>query len=83
MEIYYKEITRGQVNFEVSIHDTQDHEKPVTDPLHTAPPFFVFLTARDAASRTIWSTPVLSEQGTMKTYESVSEAINDAVKKFR
>jgi hypothetical protein len=81
MEIYYKEISRGKVNFEVSVHDTIDRNNLAIEQ-STAPPFFVYLTARDEASRTIWSTPVMSEQGTLKSYDSVAEAILDATRKI-
>src|SRR6187551_3034750 len=64
MEVYYEEICRGKVNFEVSVHDTHDREKAGLSPANFTPPFFVFLTARDETSRTIWSTPVMSEKGT-------------------
>jgi hypothetical protein len=83
MEIYYEEISRGKVNFEVSVHDTNDRNMLAMTPDSLTPPFFVFLTARDEASRTIWSTPVMSEQGKMKSYESVDEAITDGIRKLR
>ena len=82
MEIYYEEISRGKVNFELSVHNTQDRNTLANAPANLTPPFFVFLTARDESLRTIWCTPVMSEQGKMKSYDSVAEAIQDGVGKI-
>jgi hypothetical protein len=81
MEIYFQEISRGKVNFEVSIHDTIERNLAI-EKITTHPPFFVFLTARDEASRKIWTTPVMSEEGTVKSYRSLEEAVEDATNKI-
>jgi hypothetical protein len=82
MEIFYQEINKGNLNIEVSVHDdSQDVNLAIPDS-DSHPPFHVFLTARDEASRKIWTTPVM-EKGTLKSYQSITEAVEDAKKKLR
>ncbi|HYC83804.1 MAG TPA: hypothetical protein VEB86_01225 [Chryseosolibacter sp.] len=79
MEIYFLEISKGELNFEVAIHDNSDRPISVTgDDPENRPPYSVFLTARDEGSRKIWSTPVMTDEGTIKCYASIDEAISDA-----
>ena len=77
MEIYFKEINKGPLHLEVSVHDTSGIDNPLEAGNTTQPPFHVYVTARDEASRKIWKTPVMLE-GQIKAYGSVDEAIEDA-----
>jgi hypothetical protein len=83
MEIFCQEINKGPMNFEVSVHDSSERANPGTEPNENAPPYFVVLTARDESSRKIWTTPVMAEDGAIKSYNSVDEAVEDARKKIR
>lgn len=70
------------MNIEVSVHDNSEISLAIQD-IDSQPPFYVYLTARDKFSRKIWTTPVMSEEGSLKTYQSIVEALNDAKKKIR
>jgi hypothetical protein len=82
MEIYFKEINKGTLHFEVSVHDNSGIDNPLEAGNITQPPFHVYVTARDEESRKIWKTPVLIE-GKIKAYESIDEAVEDARNKIR
>jgi hypothetical protein len=77
MEIYFKEINKGQLNFELSVHDETAPDNPVIEVPATQPPFHVYITARDEESRKIWKTPLMIE-GKIKSYTSIEEAMEDA-----
>jgi hypothetical protein len=82
MEIYFKEINKGPIHFEVSVHDTSGIENPLeADDINTQPPFHVYVTARDEESRKIWKTPLMIA-GKIKAYESIDEAVEDAQEKI-
>jgi hypothetical protein len=82
MEIYFKEINKGPLHFEVSVHDTSGIENPLeAENIPTQPPFHVYVTARDEESRKIWKTPLMWE-GKIKAYESIDAAVEDAKEKI-
>jgi hypothetical protein len=82
MEIYFKEINKGPIHFEVSVHDTSGIDNPLeADDINLQPPFHVYVTARDEDSRKIWKTPLMIE-GRIKAYESIDEAVEDAQEKI-
>ena len=78
MEIYCQEISRGVVSFEISIHDAFEQNSLAIGHSVTEPPFHVFLTARDSGLRKIWSTPILSEEGSLKAFDSFDDALKEA-----
>lgn len=82
MEIYFKEINKGPLNFELSVHDNSIVENPMESDNNSHPPFHVYITARDEESRKIWKTPLMIE-GKIKAYSSIDEAIEDARDKIR
>ena len=77
MEIYFKEINKGPLHLEVSVHDTSGIDNLIEAGDTTQPPFYVYVTARDETARKIWKTPVMLE-GEIKVYTSIDEAIEDA-----
>jgi hypothetical protein len=81
MEIFFKEINKGQLNFEVSVHDNTVVDNPLAIDKNVQPPFHVYITARDETSRKIWKTPLMIE-GKIKDYESIDEAVEDARNKI-
>jgi hypothetical protein len=84
MEIYFLEINKHGLNVEVSIHDNSDSVTSVaSEGPENQPPYSVYLTARDETSRKIWSTPVMTEEGTIKSYKTIDEALDDAKSKIR
>jgi hypothetical protein len=81
MEIFYREINKGQLNFEVSVHDNTLMDGPLSIRNEVQPPFHVYITARDESSRKIWRTPLMTN-GIIKDYYSIDEALEDASKKI-
>gem|GEM_PF-5370187 len=83
MEIYFLEISKDGLNFEVSIHDNSNRQISVAgDDPENQPPFTVFLTARDDMARKVWATPLTTDDGTIKSYGSIDEAVNDVKSKI-
>lgn len=82
MEIYCQEFSRGNLNIEVSIHDTVERDVLAIERSFRQPPFHVFLTARDESLRKVWSTPVMSEGGGIKPYVTFDDALADARNKI-
>jgi signal transduction histidine kinase len=85
MEVYNKVIQVGSLKIEISISDrtntilfqsSSDHQTAVTTP------YYVNLTARDEDDKRIWQTPVMDDQGDVKFYASVYEALDDTRKKL-
>jgi hypothetical protein len=81
MEIFFKEINKGQLNFELSVHDNNVIDNPLAIDASVQPPFHVYITARDESARKIWKTPLMVE-GKIKDYTSIDDAIQDARNKI-
>jgi len=77
MEVLSQKIVVGNLTIEISIHDLSYRmgfsadEQPKNH-------LFVNIIARDVTGVRLWSTPLLSDDGKIKAYSSVSEALNDA-----
>ena len=63
-EILLREVNLGQVRIELSVHQKDG--------------WSVWLTARDQENRRIWRTPLTDDEGRVKIYENVHEAVLDA-----
>ena len=63
-EILLKEVSLGQVRIELSVHQKDG--------------WTVWLTARDHDNRRIWRTQLTDDEGHVKVYPNVHEAVLDA-----
>ena len=83
MEIYFREVDLGVLKVEVSVRDNSNNKiySLKIDDNNFQSPFYVYLTARDAESRKIWETPMMTDDGQLKSYNSITEALEDVGKK--
>jgi hypothetical protein len=77
MEVLSQKFVADTLTIEISIHDLSYRMgfAPGTEPQNH---IFVNVTAKDALGTRLWSTPLLSDDGKIKAYSSVSEALTDA-----
>jgi hypothetical protein len=81
MELLSQKISFGKLTIEIRVHDLsyrmgfRADEEP-RDHL------FVNLVAKDSDGRKIWTTPILSENGKVKPYSTVADALLDAKRKI-
>jgi hypothetical protein len=77
MEVLSQKFVADNLTIEISIHDLSYRMgfAPGVEPQNH---IFVNVTAKDDSGVRLWSTPLLSDNGKIKAYSSVSEALNDA-----
>jgi hypothetical protein len=81
MELLSQKIKIGKITIEICVHDLSyrmgflPNEEPVDH-------LFVNLIAKDEQGRKIWNTPILSDDGKVKPYSSVTDALDDARRKI-
>lgn len=77
MELLSQKLNVGKITIEICVHDLSYRMGLPENEVHENH-LFVNLIAKDAGGRRIWSTPVLSENGKVKPYSTVSDALEDA-----
>ena len=81
MELLSKKISVGQITITIVIHDLSfrmgfgPEDKPTNH-------LFVTLTATDQLGAKVWTTPVLSENGKVRAYSTINEALEDAERRI-
>lgn len=77
MELLSQKITVDNLTVEISVHDLSFRMgfHPGDIPVNH---LYVSLTARDHLGTRLWTTPLLTEDGKIKAFSSVAEAMNDA-----
>lgn len=81
MELLSQKVRHGSINIEIRVHDLSyrmgflPHDEPNNH-------LFVELVAKDLQGRKVWETPILSEDGKVKPYSTVNDALSDARKKI-
>jgi hypothetical protein len=81
MELLSQKVQLGRINIEICVHDLsyrmgfQAQEDPWDH-------LFVNLIARDQQGRKVWNTPILNEDGKVKPYSTITDALADARKKI-
>lgn len=69
MEIFNKEVQSGPLRIELSVREAAGCS--------------VICTAKDKDNRVVWRTPLTDAEGQTLIYETLKEAIADAVEKLR
>jgi hypothetical protein len=81
MELLKQKITIDKLTIEITVHDllyrlsAQEIDVPKNH-------LYATITARDQLGLRIWTTPMLSEDGKIKAYNSVGEALSDAKRRL-
>jgi hypothetical protein len=78
MELLSKKVTIDGLVIEISIHDLSYRMgfRPGDIPINH---LFVSFTAQDHRGTRLWTTPLLTDEGKVKPYSSVTEALSDAM----
>jgi hypothetical protein len=81
MELLSQKVQHGNLTIEICVHDLSYRMGfgPDEEPKDH---LFVNLIAKDKGGRKIWNTPILSEDGKVKPYSTVSDALLDARRKI-
>ena len=81
MELLSKKVAVGKLTIEICVHDLSYRMGflPDEDPKDH---LFVNLVAKDGFGRKVWTTPILCDDGKVKPYSTVTEALSDANKKI-
>jgi hypothetical protein len=77
MEVLSQKFVADNLTIEISVHDLSYRMgfAPGVEPQNH---IFVNVMAKDVAGTRLWSTPLLSDDGKIKAYSSVAEALTDA-----
>ena len=81
MQLLSKKVTIDNITIEISVHDLsfrmgfRDGETPKDH-------MYVRLTARDASNVQLWETPFLADNGKIRAYSSVQEALSDVTREL-
>jgi hypothetical protein len=81
MELLSQKVQVGKLTIEICIHDLSYRMGFLPDE-EPKDHLFVNLVAKDNSGRKVWSTPILSEDGKVKSYSTVSDALSDARNKI-
>ena len=81
MELLSQKVTLGKLSIEICVHDLSYRMGFLPDE-EPRDHLFVNLIAKDEAGRKIWNTPILTDDGKVKPYSTVSEALEDAKRKI-
>ncbi len=81
MELLSQKVVIGNLTIEICVHDLSYRMGflPGEEPQDH---LFVNLIAKDQSGRKIWNTPILSDDGKVKPYSSISDALADAKRKI-
>jgi len=81
MELLSQKITLGKLTIEICVHDLSYRMGFLPDEEPTNH-LFVNLIAKDDRGRKVWNTAILSEDGKVKPYSTVTDALFDAKRKI-
>ena len=81
MELLSQKVVRGKITIEICVHDLSYRMGFLPDQ-EPKDHLYVNLIAKDPGGRKIWTTPILTEDGKVKPYSSISDALNDAKKRI-
>ena len=81
MELLSQKVILDKLTIEICVHDLSYRMGFLPDE-EPSNHLFVNLVAKDAAGRKVWTTPILTEDGKVKPYSTVSEALEDARRKI-
>jgi hypothetical protein len=81
MELLSQKISFGRLTIEIRVHDLSYRMGFGADE-EPRDHLFVNLIAKDTDGRKIWTTPILSEDGKVKPYSTVADALSDAKRKI-
>jgi hypothetical protein len=76
MELLSQKIRSGELTIQITVHDLS-YRMGMTENADIQNHLYVTLAASDKLGKRLWTTRVLSEDGKVKTYSSVSEALSD------
>jgi hypothetical protein len=81
MELLSKKVVLDNITIEICVHDLSYRMgfQPDEDPQNH---LFVNLIAKDRGGRKIWDTPILAEDGKVKPYSTITDALEDAKRKI-
>lgn len=77
MELLSQKVALGKITIEICIHDLSYRMGFLPDE-EPKDHLFVNLIAKDNGGRKIWTTPILTEDGKVKPYSSITDALGDA-----
>jgi hypothetical protein len=81
MELLSQKIILGKLTIEICIHDLSYRMGFLPDEEPTQH-LFVNLVAKDEQGRKVWNTPILSDDGKVKPYSTINDALEDAKRKI-
>ena len=81
MELLSQKVVLDKITIEICVHDLSYRMgfRPDEEPQNH---LFVNLIAKDRAGRKVWDTPILAEDGKIKPYSTISDALDDAKRKI-
>jgi hypothetical protein len=81
MELLSQKVLSGDIIIEICVHDLSYRMGFLPDQ-EPHDHLFVNLVAKDKQGRKVWNTPILAENGKVKPYSTVSDALLDARRKI-
>ena len=77
MELLAQKVVVDNLTVEITVHDLS-YRMGFPEGVIPKNHLYVSLTARDHLKRRIWTTPLLTDDGKIKPFSSISEALFDA-----